>query len=130
MRIVLSEETKSRLKVAYVARRVPSAALHGQLEVPSNPTSGDVVLARVEKIGKNTSLELVGGRRSNLHEGDLVVVAFGNRYATLQFEAYARSEDDRCDLLSMGGLCGLVESKHDSVSEPSKLRIVGAIGDA
>jgi hypothetical protein len=29
----------------------------------------------------------------------------------------------------MGGLCGLVESRHDSVSEPSKLRIIGAIGD-
>lgn len=129
MTTVLSEETKLRMKVAYVARRVPPAALHTQLAVPSNPSPGDVVLARVEKIGKNTSLELVEGRRSTLHEGDLVVVAFGNRYATLQFEGYARLDGDRCDLLSMGGLCGLVESKHDSVSEPSKLRILGAIGD-
>jgi len=118
------------MKVAYVARRVPRAALHTQLGVPAAPASGDVVLATVEKIGKNTSLELVDGRRSALHEGDFVVVAFGNRYATLQFEGYARSADDRCDLLSMGGLCGLVESKHDSVSDPSKLRILGAIGDA
>ena len=130
MTIVLSEEIKSRMKVGYVARRVPAAALHTQLAVPADPAPGDVVLARVEKIGKNTSLELVEGRRCTLHEGDLVVVAFGNRYATLQFEAYARSEGDRCDLLSMGGLCGLVESRHDSVSEPSKLRIIGAIGDA
>jgi hypothetical protein len=101
-----------------------------QLGVPADPASGDIVLARVEKIGKNTTLELVDGRRSTLHEGDLVVVAFGNRYATLQFEGYARSEGDQCDLLSMGGLCGLVESKHDGVSDPSKLRIIGAIGDA
>jgi hypothetical protein len=129
MTTVLSEETKSRMKVAYVARRVPHAALHTQLGVPSNPSPGDIVLARVEKIGKNTTLELVEGRRCTLHEGDLVVVAFGNRYATLQFEAYARCQGDRCDLLSMGGLCGLVESRHDSVSEPSKLRILGAIGD-
>jgi hypothetical protein len=130
MTTVLSEETKSQMKVGYVARRIPRAALHTQLAVPSDPSPGDVVLARVEKIGKNTSLELVEGRRCTLHEGDLVVVAFGNRYATLQFEAYARAQGDRCDLLSMGGLCGLVESKHDSVSEPSKLRIIGAIGDA
>ena len=129
MTTVLSEETRSRMKVAYVARRIPRAALHTQLAVPSDPSPGDVVLARVEKIGKNTTLELVEGRRCTLHEGDLVVVAFGNRYATLQFEAYARAEGDRCDLLSMGGLCGLVESRHDSVSEPSKLRIIGAIGD-
>lgn len=130
MTIVLSEEIKSRMKVSYVARRVPRASLHMQLGIPADPASGDVVLARVETIGKNTTLELVEGRRCTLHEGDLVVVAFGNRYATLQFEAYARSQGDRCDLLSMGGLCGLVESKHDSVSEPSKLRILGAIGDA
>jgi hypothetical protein len=129
MTIVLSEETKSRMKVAYVARRVPRAALHTQLAIPSNPSPGELVLAHVEKIGKNTTLELVEGRRCTLHEGDLVVVAFGNRYATLQFEGYARTDGDRCDLLSMGGLCGLVESRHDSVSEPSKLRIIGAIGD-
>jgi hypothetical protein len=30
----------------------------------------------------------------------------------------------------MGGLCGLVESKHDTVANPSKLRILGALGDA
>src|SRR5713101_322464 len=129
MTILLPEETKACMKVAYIARQVPRAALHTQLAVPSNPSPGEVVLARVEKIGKNTTLELVEGRRCTLHEGDLVVVAFGNRYATLQFEAYARSDGDRCDLLSMGGLCGLVESRHDSVSEPSKLRIIGAIGD-
>ena len=130
MKIVLSEEVKSRMKVSYVARRVPRAFLQTQLPIPANPASGDVVLARVEKIGKNTTLELVGGRRCALHEDDLVVVAFGNRYATLQFEGYARAEGDCCDLLSMGGLCGLVESKHDSVSEPSRLRLLGAIGDA
>ena len=130
MTVVFSEEIKSRMKVSYVARRVPRAALHMQLGIPAHPASGDVVLALVEKIGKNTTLELVEGRRCALHQGDLVVAAFGNRYATLQFEAYARSQGDRCDLLSMGGLCGLVESKHDSVSEPSKLRILGAIGDA
>ncbi|MDQ6872125.1 MAG: DUF1611 domain-containing protein, partial [Gemmatimonadota bacterium] len=103
MTTVLSEETKSRMKVAYVARRIPRAALHTQLAVPSDPSPGDVVLARVEKIGKNTTLELVEGRRCTLHESDLVVVAFGNRYATLQFEAYASADGDRCDLLSMGG---------------------------
>jgi hypothetical protein len=87
------------------------------------------VLAKLEKIGKNATLELANGRRCNLHEGDLLAVVFGNRYATLQFEGYARSSGDSCDLLSMGGLCGLVESKHAKAAEPSKLRLLGAIGD-
>src|SRR5260370_2638951 len=29
----------------------------------------------------------------------------------------------------MGGLCGLVESKHGKAAEPSKLRLLGALGD-
>jgi hypothetical protein len=88
------------------------------------------VLAGVESIGKNVALDIVTGRRCALHKGNLIAVVFGNRYATLQFEGYARSNGDRCDLLSVGGLCGLVESKHDTVPEPSKLRIEGALGDA
>jgi hypothetical protein len=87
------------------------------------------VLARVEKIGKNATLELANGRRCTLHEGDLLAVVFGNRYATLQFEGYARANGDCCDLLSMGGLCGLVESKHAKAPEPSKLRLLSALGD-
>jgi hypothetical protein len=64
-----------------------------------------------------------------LHEGDLVAAVFGNRYATQQFEGYARSRGDACDLMSMGGLCGLVASKHGGVAEPSRLGLLGAIGD-
>jgi hypothetical protein len=126
----LSDELKATMRVSYAARRIPAAALHALLPVPSDPQPGDVVLARLEKIGKNASLELADGRRSTLYEGDVMITVFGNRYATLQFEGYARSDGDRCDLLSMGGLCGLVESKHDGVSDPSKLRLLGAIADA
>jgi hypothetical protein len=88
------------------------------------------VLARVVSLGKNMALDLTGGRRCKLHAGDLIAGVFGNRYATLQFEGYARSNGDRCDLLSAGGLCGLVASKHDAMPEPSKLRLEGAVGDA
>ncbi len=59
-----------------------------------------------------------------------MAAVFGNRYATQQFEGYARAAGDSCDLLSMGGLCGLVASKHGSVAGPTKLRILGALGDA
>jgi hypothetical protein len=47
----------------------------------------------------------------------------------MQFEGYARLRADGCDLLSMGGLCGIVESKHDSVAESTKLRLLGALAD-
>lgn len=116
--------------VPYALRRVPEDDFACLLPGPITPKAGDIALARLEKIGKNARLELVNGRPATMHEGDLLAVVFGNRYATEQFEGYASIEGDSCDLLSMGGLCGLVKSKHASVAEPTKICVLGAIGDA
>jgi len=126
----LADHIRRAIRVSYALRRVPESSFHCLLPAPEPPSIGDIALARVESIGKNVALDLTTGRRCGLHGGDLIAVVFGNRYATLQFEAYARSEGGRCDLLSVGGLCGLVASRHDSLPEPSKLRIEGALGDA
>jgi hypothetical protein len=123
------EEVKTRGRIAYAMRRVPEGRIARLLPCPDSPQPGDIVLAELEKIGKNSRLELPNGRRCHLHEGDHLAVVFGNRYATMQFEGYARADGTRCDLLSMGGVCGHVASKHASVVEPSKLRLLGAIGD-
>lgn len=126
----IPQELSVAMRIPYAMRRVPEASIRTLLPVPSDPRPGDLALARVEKVGKNTSLELSNGRRAALHEGDVIAVVFGNRYATLQFEGYARASGDRCDLLSMGGVCGLVMTKHDAVSDPSALCLLGALGDA
>jgi hypothetical protein len=114
----------------YTLRRVPQSSAKTLLTPPENPQTGDIVLARVESIGKNARLELVNGRLCALHENDLLGVVFGNRYATKQFEGYARSDGDKADLLSIGGLCGIVESRHASVAVPTRLRQLGMLGDA
>jgi hypothetical protein len=129
MSIFLTDAMKANMRVSYALRWVPPATIATLLPCPVSPQAGDIALAKLEKIGKNATLELANGRRCNLHEGDLLAVVFGNRYATLQFEGYARSNEEACDLLSMGGLCGLVESKHAKAAEPSKLRLLGAVGD-
>jgi hypothetical protein len=126
----LTGHVRSVIRVSYALRRVPESSFHCLLARPESPRVGDIVLARVESIGKNVALDITTGRRCGLHEGDLIAVVFGNRYATLQFEGYARCDGDRCDLLSVGGLCGLVASRHDSIPQPSKLRLEGALGDA
>lgn len=125
----LTDEEKRDMRVSYALRWVPSRCMSALLPCPRVPRAGDIMLARLDKIGKNATLELANGRRCTLHEGDLLAVVFGNRYATLQFEGYAKSNGPCCDLLSMGGLCGLVESKHAKAAEPSKLSLLGAIGD-
>jgi hypothetical protein len=126
----LTDEMKSMLRIPYALRRVPEAKISCLLRYLPSPRPGDIVLTRLEKIGRNSRLELASGRTCNLHEGDLLAVTFGNRYASQQFEGYARSAEECCDLLSMGGVCGLVTSKHAGIAEPSKLRQLGALGDA
>ena len=126
---LLSKEMKTRMRVPYALRRLPEERLACLLPCPKKPQLGDIALARLEQIGKNRRLELVNGRAATLHEGDLLAVVYGNRYATQQFEGHAAANGIFCDLLSMGGLCGLVQSKHATVAEPTKLRSLGAIGD-
>lgn len=125
----LTDEMKSALRRPFALRRIPEDRISCLLPCPPSPEPGDVVIARLEMIGKNTRLELASGRACNLYEGDLLALVFGNRYATKQFEGYARSNGEFCDLLSMGGVCGLVTSKSDGIAEPSKVRQLGALGD-
>ena len=129
MNLDLTLEMKTNMRIPYALRRVPEACFCSLLPSSGSPQAGDIALAQIEKIGRNANLELPNGRRCSLHEGDLVAVVFGNRYATMQFEGYARRDDDRCDLLTMGGICGLVESKHAKAADPSKLRLIGFMGD-
>jgi hypothetical protein len=129
-RAALTDAMMRNVRIPYALRRVPRSSFARVIPLSQAPAAGDIALARLETIGKNARLELANGRPCALHVGDLLAVVFGNRYATMQFEGYARTQGDACDLLSMGGLCGIVESKHDSVAESTKLRLLGAIGDA
>jgi hypothetical protein len=126
----VTDELRRTIRVPYVLRRVPASAMIHVLPAPESPRAGDIALARLEKIGRHTRLELASGRACTLHEGDLLAVVFGNRYATQQFEGYARRDGETCHLLSMAGVCGLVASRHADMSEPSRLRLLGALANA
>ena len=127
---LLADELKAHIRIPYALRKAPESAFASLVPLSRPYERGDVVLVRVEKIGKNTGLELTTGRRSSLHVGVYMAMVFGNRYATHQFEGYAHANGDSCDMLSMGGLCGTVASKHANLAEPTKLRLLGALGDA
>jgi len=116
-------------RIPCALRRIQREQFACLLSVPKLSQAGDIALARLESIGKNARLELASGRTCTLHVGDRLAVVFGNRYATMQFEGYAEVASDACDLLSMGGVCGRLETKHERVLDPSRLRLLGAIGD-
>jgi hypothetical protein len=126
----LSREMARGLRIPYALRRVPRERLACVLRCPDAPQAGALALACLEKLGRNARLECPDGRRCDLHEGDLLAVVFGNRYATQQYEGYARADGDRCHLLAMAGVCGWVESRHARIAAPTELRLLGALADA
>ena len=75
--------------------------------------SGDYVVGEVDEISRDPSgIELASGRTVEVVEGDLVVGAFGNRYATLESvgEWHKIGDDLRMKALTGAGLFGKITS--------------------
>ena len=100
----------SQAKFSFVTRGLGSRAVtiaHAR----KKPAQGDLVVARVEALGQHDCLEDRYGRRVRLYAGDLVVGAYGNRYATDFYEGYVPA-GPRTHLLTAGGVIGTVASAH------------------
>jgi hypothetical protein len=119
----------SAAKWSYVTRRIPDRA-NWQLGPIAVPALGDLVLASVSAVGAHDRLENVHGRRVQLHPGDLLVGAYGNRYACDFYEGYLPFAYSDTHLLTSGGVIGTVASSHADRREPTQLTILGSLGDA
>jgi hypothetical protein len=113
-------------KRAFVTRRVSADALRG-LITSGAPAPGDLVLARVERIFQHRCIELPDGRRAQLHVGDEVLVAYGNRYAPDQFEAVVPADLGPTHLVASGGIAAALIAKHDDAKTPTELCPVGLV---
>ena len=92
----LSRDRLARAKSAYTTRRVDFAKATRLIASGVRPRAGDLVLARVERIGQHGRIELANGRRAQMHVGDEIIVCYGARYAPDQFEAYVPDDLDTC----------------------------------
>ena len=114
---------------AYSTRRVPRESMKWLL-TDCAPSSGDLVLAMVTSIGQHKRLHLSCGRKRNLFVGDLVVVAYADRYAPNQFEAFVPKDLGDCDLVAAGGIAASVAEKHDRIRRnATRLRPLGLIAN-
>lgn len=113
---------------AFTTRRVPQGAACVILPPRGKPEAGDLVIARVDAIGHHGDLHLVNGRRRHLFVGDEVVVAYGNRYASNQFEALVPETLGPCHLVAGGGMAARAISWHVSVSRgPTAITPIGLL---
>lgn len=118
------------VKHGFATRAVPFEEIGAVVPMTRAPCVGDMVVAEVLSVGKNKTLEVRSGVTMYLFEGDRIVGAFGHRYATDQYEGYVPEEPvEKCDLLSVGGVCGKVVSRHTAMGEPTRLRVLGMVGD-
>ncbi|WP_375583943.1 hypothetical protein [Cyclobacterium xiamenense] len=124
---------KSRVKIGMVCHGIRPMELITIDELEQNFTlkAGDVGLFMVTEIGKNKMIQTVS-RSATLIPGDLVMGAFGNRYATNQFEGYIPDDlKGEFHMLGGAGVIGQVKSMHQRLDEigPTKVELVGLYTD-
>jgi hypothetical protein len=96
------------------------------------PKSGDVALFEVLEIGKHSSLQCDDRRNHKIFPGDIVMMAFGARYATSQLHGLLPEiVSDTYHILGQGGVCGLVDSFNSKfeLRGPTTLRLIGYVCD-
>ncbi len=119
-----------RAKIAYATHRVQLRDI--QTLIASDlaaPRAGDLVLARVGRIGQHRRIELRNGRRAILFEGDEIVLCYGNRYAPDQFEAYVPGDLGPCQMAAAGGVAGRVVASHARMKAPTEIMPLGLLAD-
>jgi hypothetical protein len=114
-------------KWAFTTRRVRPADAACMTDDFAAAKPGDLLLARVERIGSHKRLQLASGRHSELYVGDYVVVACGARYAPDQFEGLAEISADGADLLAGGGVAGRVRKANARMKNPTRLMPIGMV---
>lgn len=120
----------SKAKKAFTVRRIDLTTGNITLTKEIIPRSGDLVLARVIALGQHSGLQLATGQRSTLFPNDYIVLAYGDRYAPDQFEAFVPEHLGVCHLAAAGGIASEVHHSHASMEPPTQIEPVGLLVNA
>ena len=126
----LSQERLATAKSSYTTRAVPLEMIATLINGEVTPAPGDLVLARVEKLGQHTRLELGTGRKAPLFIGDEIIVSYGHRYAPDQFEAQVPESLEPCHLVAAGGIAAAMLSRHSKKKMPTRITPLGLLGNS
>jgi hypothetical protein len=121
---------KNRIKKTYICRDVNSQHINMNTDISYQPKVGDVGVFEIIKIGKHKSIQSDTKRNATILPGDIIMAAFGTRYATEQFEGYVPVDCNReLHILGGGGTVGVIESMHDKFIDmgPTTLKFIGSV---
>lgn len=126
---ILDRHRVLKTKAAYTTRRIPYDDMQTLVSGEVTPKAGDLVLARVEKVGQHQRIELATGRRSRLFVGDEILLCIGNRYAPDQFEALIPEGLGECAMVAAGGIAAQVRCRSQRVNNATVITALGLVGD-
>ena len=114
-------------KRSYITRNIDLK--HADQLVQKIPESGDLILARVDRLRQHTRLEDIHGRRVHMYPGDEILVVAGDRYATDQFHARVPEQLGPCHLVAAGGLAADVINKNRGIKPATEITALGVVAD-
>lgn len=131
MRVLpLGSERLARAKHSVAARRIPLADMHSLIVSSAPPQAGDLVLARVERIGPMHSLQLTDGRRAALFVGNEIIAVYGHRCASGNIDATVPHTLDACELVADAGIAGQMHSPRHGANARTRIVPLGLITDS
>ncbi|WP_299212302.1 hypothetical protein [uncultured Aquimarina sp.] len=118
------------IKKSNICKNVVNYKIDQTMIQNHQPIAGDVAIFEVIHIGSLNAIQDFEGRNSYIFPGDKVMLAFGNRYASNQFEGYVPEKfQQEYDLIGKGGVAGTVVSMFYKLElkGPTKLKLVGYV---
>ncbi len=116
------------IKKSNICKNVISYKVDKTITKNYQPIAGDVAIFEVVSIGSLNAIQDYQGRNCYIFEGDKIMLTFGNRYASNQFEGYIpENYQMEYDLIGKGGVAGIVVSMYHKLElkGPTKLKLVG-----
>ena len=120
----------NRIKKTYICGGINDFIIDQTLSPGYKPKVGDVGIFQVIKIGKHKVVQSETKRNATIIPGDWIMAAFGNRYATAQFEGYLPENcEGELHILGAGGIVGSVKTMHYDYIDigPTTLRFIGLV---
>jgi len=119
---------EKRIKRTFICKNVSNYYVDEKLAAVHAPKVGDVGIFEVISIGKHSTIQDDQKRNAAIYPGDLIMAAFGTRYATEQFEGYVPSKPlHEYHILGAGGTVGIIHSMHSKFlhTGPTRLKMIG-----
>lgn len=119
-----------RIKKSIICKGVEKFNLNDKINKKHKPIAGDVAIFEVLELGKHDSIQSPNGNNAYIFPGDQIMMAFGNRYATGQFEGYVpKGYLEKYQILGKGGAVGEVTSMNYNLIDigPTDVKLVGYV---